>query len=344
MPSDWSEAAESLTERLLGGPRHLSLDEVARADGVGRQVVQRYWQLIGLPVTEPSAPEFTDDDAASIAQLLGVAGAEGLDDRTLTSLVRSVGHGTERLALWQFEALVDHMSRSRGVDDPEARLLVLRELDRLVPALEEQLVHAWRRQMAALVGRIQAEFGRELPPAEADGDGAGLPLPRAVGFADIVSFTRMTASMRPREFTSFIQAFEARARDIVVANGGRVVKTVGDALLFIADDVVTGARVALGLAEAVETAPGHEAAGIAGRPVRVSLVWGRVLSRFGDVFGAPVNLASRLTDEAEPSSVLTDPDTAALLAGERGLRLVPLSPRDVPGLGPIVPVRLERAI
>ena len=70
-------------------------------------------------------------------------------------------------------------------------------------------------------------------------------------------------------FANFIQAFETRARDIVTANGGRVVKTIGDALLFIADDVVTGARVALGLAKATEDelgVPGIAGASGAGEP------------------------------------------------------------------------------
>lgn len=341
MPSDWSDAAEKLVEELLKGPRRLSLDELAEASGLTPRFVQRYWQLIGLPVTDPQAREFTDDDAASLGELATVAAAEQLDDRTMATLIRSVGHSTERLALWQFEALVDHMSRRHDLDDPAARLQVLRELDRLAPALEEQLVHAWRRQLAALAGRISVEFGEggvhdELAPVR---DGGELPLPRAVGFADIVAFTRLTASLHASEFTSFIQAFEARARDIVVANGGRVVKTVGDALLFIADDVATGAAVALGLAEAADS--GDEVTGIAGRPVRVSLVWGRVLSRFGDVFGPSVNLASRLTDEAEPSTVLTDAATAALLADDDRFRTVPLAPREVPGLGSLAPVRLE---
>ena len=120
-------------------------------------------------------------------------------------------------------------------------------------------------------------------------------------------------------------------------------KTVGDALLYVADDVATGAQVALGLAQAAEEFQGSQVAGIAGRPVRVSLVWGRVLSRFGDVFGPCVNLASRLTDQAEPSTVLMDSDTAQLLAGDPRFALLALAPREVPGLGEITPVQLSWA-
>ncbi len=345
MSSLWSSAAQELIRHLEGGPRELNIGELAEATQLSPDFVQRYWQLMGLPVTDPQESAFTVTDAESLQHLAAVIDRESLDHRTLATIIRSVGHSMDRLALWQFEALVDHMARLHGVDDPGARLLVLQELDRLAPALEEQLVHAWRRQMAALTGRISVEFGGDMPRSGMAPirDGGELPLPRAVGFADIVAFTRLTASLRATEFTDFIQAFEARARDIVTANGGRVVKTVGDALLFIADDVETGARVALGLAEAAELSHGDKVSGIAGRPVRVSLVWGRVLSRFGDVFGPTVNLASRLSDQAEPSTVLLDAGTARLLETNRAFKLNTLEPRDLPGLGELTPVQLLRA-
>jgi len=91
--------------------------------------------------------------------------------------------------------------------------------------------------------------------------------------------------------------------------------------------------VALGLAEAFGAT--------STTPVRVGMVWGRVLSRFGDVFGVPVNLAARLTGEAEPGTVLLDDATAELLAGDARYLLTELAERDVAGLGPVRPFRLE---
>ena len=80
----------------------------------------------------------------------------------------------------------------------------------------------------------------------------------------------------------------------------------------------------------------------AATPVRVSCVWGRVLSRFGDVFGPSVNVAARLTDQAEPGTVLLDPSTAAEVRSLGGYHLVDLTERDIDGIGPMRPVRLER--
>src|SRR5690606_38937172 len=78
-------------------------------------------------------------------------------------------------------------------------------------------------------------------------------------------------------------------------------------------------------------------------PVRVGLVWGRVLSRFGDIFGPTVNLASRLTEQADPSTVLVDTETAAQLAASPRYALTAQPAREVPGIGPLAPVRLQRA-
>lgn len=331
-----SDHGRALDAALLGGPRALTLDELAEKTSLSHEFLGTYWQALGLPILGPEQASFTEDDAQALRDIAAIGESEQLSTRSLTTLVRSVGHTTERLALWQAEALVEHMASRYELDDTSARLLVLERLPSLAPVLEAQLVHAWRRQLAALAGRWSVEFS---DARAVDETGAGeLPLPRAVGFADIVSFTTRTAKLRSSELSDFVSDFEAGARDVITAAGGRVVKTIGDAVLFIADDVRTGAQVALGLARAgrdgeLENVP----------PVRVSLVWGRVLSRFGDVFGPSVNLAARLTAEADPGTVLLDPATAALLAGDSDFALTLKPAREVQGLGQIAPVRLQRA-
>lgn len=328
-----TEAA--LDEALLGGPRTLTVDSLADGAGVDVARVRAYWQALGLPVTENEEHAFTEKDAEALAAVFALAEEESLDERALTTLIRSTGHTTERLVLWQVEALVEHVTRRLDLDDTSARLLVLDRLPELAPILEQQLVHAWHRQLAAVAGRFAVEFSQARSTAV---DEHELPLPRAVGFADIVSFTQRTRGLGSSELAEFVQLFETSARDVITAAGGRVVKTIGDAVLFIADDVATGARVALGLAEA-----GGRAEDVDVPPVRVSLVWGRVLSRFGDVFGPSVNLAARLVDIAEPTTVLVDRGTAGLLAGDTQFALAAQPEREVQGLGTIEPVRLQRA-
>lgn len=326
----------SLEDQLLGGPRTLTLAQLAERAGADIADVRLFWHALGLPTTSPDAVAYTDRDAEVIAAVMAARRRYEVSARTGVSLVRAIGHTTDRLVLWQVEALVEHMVDRYALDDTSARLVLLDRLSELAPLLEEQLVHAWRRQVVAIAGRFAEEFASAHVASSAD----ELPLARAVGFADIVSFTTRTAGLGSTALADFVQSFEMRARDVVTAAGGRVVKTIGDAVLFVADDAVTGARVALGLAAAFGAQTPV--------PVRVGFVWGRVLSRFGDVFGPSVNLAARLTAEAEPGGVLVDAATASLLAARRGqdrseYRLTELAEREVPGLGRLRPVEIAQA-
>ena len=334
---------------LLGGPRTLTLRDLADRIDAPLDFVRLYWQTLGLPHTDADDVVFTEQDADAVERVSRMIRERGFTLRTASSLTRALGHTADRLALWQVEALVEDMATRYGLDDTSARLLVLDRLADLAPLLEAQLVHAWRRQLAAIAGRLAADYGEQRTSGA---DREGLPLARAVGFADMVSFTRRTAGLGSTDLSEFVQRFEHAARNVVTNAGGRVVKTIGDAVLFVADDVVTGAQVALGLARELggeldvelEQAAGGLAEGARGvTPVRVGFVWGRVLSRFGDVFGPSVNLAARLTDIADPSAVLTDTATAELLARDARFVVETQPERELAGIGPIAPVLLRSA-
>ncbi|GAA2727104.1 adenylate/guanylate cyclase domain-containing protein [Cellulomonas aerilata] len=341
-----------LEASLLGGDRDLTLRDLAdrAGPGVRPEDVQLFWRTLGLPYADTDERLFTDDDAQAVARIADLERSGRIDRRTAVTLTRALGHQSERLVLWQVEALVEDVAQRRHLDDISARLVVLDRLTELAPVLEAQLVHSFRRHLAAIAGRFAAEFAEARTTEQADP--SALPLARAVGFADMVSFTRRTAGLGSTDLSAFVQRFETAARDIVANAGGRVVKTIGDAVLFIADDVVTGARVAVGLAGELggelEVQARSEEGGLTEghrgvTPVRVGFVQGRVLSRFGDVFGASVNVAARLTDIAEPSTVLTDPSTAELLAGDSRFVLEPQPPRELQGLGSIAPVLVRQA-
>ena len=338
-----------LDAELLGGARTLSARDLAERAGIDVDVVRAFWTTMGLPHADPDDPIYTERDAEAVDRAAALVREHGLDLRTVITVTRALGHTSDRLALWQVEALVEDMSERYELDDTSARLLVLDRLESLAPVLEAQLVHSYRRQLAAIAGRYAAEFGQLRGP---DLDTAALPLARAVGFADMVSFTRRTAGLGSTDLSQFVQRFEAAARDIVSAGGGRVVKTIGDAILFVADSPATGARIAIGLADTLgkeldvdrETTTGGLFEGARGvTPVRVGLVWGRVLSRFGDIFGPDVNLAARLTDIADPSTVFVDESTAQVLSGDPRFVLEPRTARDLAGIGTVTPVQLRAA-
>lgn len=323
-PEDLDLALARLEDAVLGGPRELTAAEAARRAGVEPSELAAFWNALGLRLPDPDEKAFSAADVAVVSGFVGAGRQFGLSPVTGVSLVRAMGHTMERLVSWQTETIVEHLATKYELHDPDARGLLL---DRLLPIhelLAQGLVHSWRRHLAAAAARagaVAARGGEESPDE--------LPLARAVGLADVVGFTTRTAELGAEALAEYIQGFEARARDIVTERGGRVVKTVGDALLFVADGPATGARIALGLVQAL--GPDSDA------PLRVGLVWGRVLSRFGDIFGPTVALASRLCDEAGPGRVLVDEATAGCLPG---FVLDALDVRDVAGIGPLRPYLL----
>jgi adenylate cyclase len=108
------------------------------------------------------------------------------------------------------------------------------------------------------------------------------------------------------------------------AGHGRVVKSLGDEVLFVADSAHDAAEIAVGL-----SGPARSARGLP--QLRVGMALGRILIRFGDVYGPAVNLASRLTSLARPGMVLVDRELAQALRGEHAYRLHPRRPAAVRG-------------
>ena len=83
----------------------------------------------------------------------------------------------------------------------------------------------------------------------------------------------------------------------VVAPPVRFIKTIGDAVMLVSTDPVALLRTALDLLAAAEKYDDFP-------QIRVGLAYGSAVSRAGDWFGSPVNLASRVTGVARPDSVL----------------------------------------
>ncbi|MGH3244437.1 MAG: adenylate/guanylate cyclase domain-containing protein, partial [Spirillospora sp.] len=156
----------------------------------------------------------------------------------------------------------------------------------------------------------------------------------AAGFADVVSFTRLSRRLDGDTLAAFIERFESTTAEIVAEEGGRVVKTLGDEVLFVASDPGAAAEIGLRIADRFNEDPDFPR-------VRVGLAYGEVIQRLGDVFGTPVNLAARLTATAYPGTVLID-HALALALPPGTFDTTPLRPRPLQGLGRVRPVVLRR--
>jgi adenylate cyclase len=322
------DAADELEARLLGGTRQFTPGEVADQAGVSVEYARRLWRAMGFADVGEGVVAFTDEDLAAVRLLLRLVGDGVLDDDLAVSVTRAMGHNAARLAQWQMDAIVEHLVSDTGLDVDEATRRAAELFSDHVQDLEQLLVFVWRRQLAAVAGRALAASERGVGAA-----GAGRVL--SVGFADMVSYTRLAQKLEGRDLAALVDRFGKQSADVIAAAGGRLVKTVGDEVLFAADRPEDAALIGLELAEAMTEDPLLP-------DVRVGIATGPVVTRMGDVFGRTVNLASRLTALAAPGTVLVDRDTADALEGNEDFALDAERTRAVRGIGLVRPGVVRR--
>jgi adenylate cyclase len=330
-PAMVPDPTEALGELVLGGPPVYTRADLIRLSGVPDDLARALWRALGFPDTGGAAA-FTEADLEALLTVQDLIARGLLDAETSVVLARSLGQSTARLADWQAEAVgrllveQEHLDGRDLTNDPEVVTRIVARTGDLVAPMERLLDYAWRRQLAAVLDRRMART-----------EVIGEPSPEGtVGFADLVGFTRLSRQLEDADLAALVERFEGVSADVVAATGATLVKTVGDEILFYADDAVTAAQTALGLHDAHMRDPDVP-------EMRIGLASGPVLRRMGDVFGSTVNLASRLTALARPDTTLVDAATAARLADITGLGLRQLPPRRVRGLGVIRVFELGRA-
>ncbi|AZN30824.1 adenylate/guanylate cyclase domain-containing protein [Flaviflexus salsibiostraticola] len=327
---------EARANSLLNGQPQFTLVEAAERLAVEPRIVRRFWTAMGFPAIEDEENDriFTGFDIEMMRRHFDKLSAGQLDATTLNSLVLAQGHMADRLALWQHEALVEFAQTTFEIDDIAARYWVIDHIDDYLQLLEDQMRYVWRRHMAAFLRRSDLELRRRGPEKDTPDL---MPLQRAVGFIDLVAFTSKSRELGSDQLVTFIRDFEFTCREIITENGARLVKTLGDAVIFIADDVKIGAKVVTELV--------HQLGRIEGMlPVRASLLWGRVVSSFGDIFGPTVNLASRLVDIADEGTILIDRATYTALgdAGRSTYMVLPYGQQELGGTGKVEIFELKR--
>jgi adenylate cyclase len=312
--------AAALERALLGGSRRYTRLEVAEQTGVPLERAQRLWRALGFPDVEDDKVAFTDLDVQALRTVQELVELGLIDDDTQIATTRAMGQSLSRLAEWQVSVLTGVLE-DLDAKSPEVATEAAREL---VPVLEGLIGYVWRRHLAAAATRALAN------PDEV------VARPMAVGFADLVGYTSLTRQIDEDVLVKVISNFESVASDVIAEEGGRVVKTVGDEVMFVADDAPVGAQIAVRLLEAVEAV--EELPGL-----RVGVACGTVLARLGDLYGEPVNIAARLTSIARPNSALVDREMASALEGDNRFRLSRVPPRPVRGYALLHAMRLRRA-
>lgn len=326
---------KEIEELLLGGELKYTRVDAVRLSGIPAEFARRLWRAFGYPSMPEDAVAYTEGDVAALCRIRRLVDDGVLDDEGVIRLVRAFGQTMTRLAEWQVNLLSAMLATDpREQPSAEAVSSIVDIAEKHIDEFEPLVVHAWRRQLAAAGTRAMAvAASRE----DEDGDGPHRPgrLVTTVGFADMVSFTQMSRELDEIELARVVEWFEETAADIIATCGGRLVKTLGDEVLFAGDTPEIGAEIALSVAAAIQDETEIP-------DVRVGVAHGPVLPLMGDVFGTTVNLAARLTALARPGTVVIDQSLAEALEENEDYKITSMVRRPVQGLGIVQPYVLRR--
>jgi adenylate cyclase len=318
---DLSEGLDAIEELILGEAPHLNRLQVTEQAGVSLEVARELWRLLGFPEQDDDDVAFTDADVQALRYSHDLMKLGILSPERQAALVRTWGRSFARLAEWQTRLLTEVALEN---DDPVGQITSLTE--EVMPRLETLQNYVWRQHLAKASRRMMTTnaLGSDVTQL-------------AVGFVDIVGFTSRSKELSDLELVTWIEHFEAECSAAVNDHGGRVIKNIGDEVLFVADEAAQAAEVALLLtsrgADQEDGFPG----------VRAGLAYGEVVARLGDVLGPTVNIASRLTSIARPGTVLVDDGAHTALADSASYGFRKLRRTSVKGYERLQPWALRRA-
>ena len=279
-------------DRTVAGRATLTLEAVSRRTGVSPEFTLRVWRALGLPPGDTGETVYTrrdleglrilaamrtffsDDDLVEAASVLGLAMAQVAGSQ-VELFRRRLGSD----AVGGVAGNLDYVLRSAAM------------VDLMLPTAAQLIEVVHRRHIEAAVrgeSVVAVEEATGALPGQVD---------MCVGFADLVGFTAASDHLLPMEVGEMAGGLVRHAEACLPQHGARIVKTIGDAVMFTAPDAAAGGAAAVQLAEEAgrdERLPG----------LRIGMAFGPVLRRYGDCFGRTVNIASRLCAAASPGAVL----------------------------------------
>ena len=251
------------------------------------------------------------------ASRLSASLANGVPVDTLVALNRIIGRAMASVASGSRDVITAVLGDVPSLSERDIARQTADAVERLTPVMEGVLSYAFRAHAAELIRHEQV-----------DGAGAGIADAEGakqigVAFADLVGFTTFGDERAPAEIAVVAGRLEALTAEVIEPPVA-LIKTIGDEVMLVSPDVAALTEAVLALLRAANDEPG-------GFPrLRAGAAAGAALRRAGDWYGAPVNLASRLTALAAPGTLLAD-EAFRDQAGE-GAVWTTLPPQPVRGL------------
>ena len=307
---------------VLPEPVEHDLAEVSEATGMAPGLIAQLWRSLGFVEPRPGDRIFTDVDIDMLRTIGQLIDTGAIDDQLTIQMARVIGSSLSRVA----SALIDAVDpsepsptgRGRGGEDFAAISPVM------LPTLLQVMDFVWRRHVQV---EARARIARESAGADPDH--------RVVGFADLVGFTALSQQVTAHELASVVDRFEAIAYETVSRLGGRVVKMIGDEVMFSVVDERAAAEIALTLSETYRDDDELS-------DVRVGMAAGPVLQREADLFGPVVNRASRIVNIAFPGTVVVSGEIRDALADDAAFVWKPIGQRNLKDIGKVPLFALKR--
>jgi adenylate cyclase len=302
-------------------------EELAERSGLGADA-RRFWRALGFPEPEPGERAYSEADLEAMELLGTMLRLELLDDDVALQMARVMGSAMQRVAQSQIDAIE---ARIDADELGEGEALAVERARMLLPTVPRMLEYTWRRH-------LESAARRRMVREHLATDERGLvgQHTRAVGFADLVNFVALSQEVDDATLAAVVDRFETIAYDSVGSHGGRVVKMIGDEVMFEVADPGAAVEIGLDLADAF-----HRDDMVS--DVRVGIAVGPALAREGDLFGPTVNLAARLEAIAYAGAVVVSDDVRTALADDERFRWKSLRPRTLKHIGRVHAHTVRRA-
>ena len=329
-----------------------NLAELSTVTGLEPAMISRVWRSLGFAEPGPDDRIFSEVDAEMLGAVVLLQQMEIIDAELTLQMSRVIGSSMARVALAVIDAVdpddeqtdpaepvegadgAEGSESAAGPDPAEGSTEASTEVDEslfisaaplVLPTLVKVIEMVWRRHMQVAA---RARMEQELAGPERGH--------QVVGFADLVGFTALSQQIGSHQLAEVVDRFETIAYDTVSAGGGRVVKMIGDEVMFSVPDAAAAVEIALGLSAGYRDDDELS-------DVRVGLAAGSVLQREADLFGPVVNRASRIVNIAFPGSVVCDDVIHEALADSTDLAWRPLGARRLKDIGRVSLFVVRRA-
>jgi adenylate cyclase len=290
-------------ESLFGGDPEgeRTLADAAGETGLEPALIERFWNSIGL--APASLESLTDEDLEALRYVASVLDS-GFPLVAFLQLCRVYGLALSQIAdaevrlfhLYVHEPLM--REDVPGLQMAEEMEGLARDLLPLASPLMDYVHRRFLQHFVAqdVVGHMEDEL------EESDIESGRVRV--AIAFADLAGFTRYTEEEGEEEALSSVERFVEGVTN-TLPEDARVVKTIGDEVMVVGNDVQALVDWAVGFVGLFEERP----------EPRIGVHVGTTLYRDGDYFGREVNLASRVVARARGGEVLVSDSVVEAVRG-----------------------------